>query len=440
MNHADQTNLNDNQHAVSVQHLHQDNAVMDVTTRDKDGRKRLQNQKQLSHVVTGRTHSLKSKERRRSYRESDVSGQVSSQPLFKDTNQQSAHTWKIIGDSSGVNNHSHSADRWRETNEPNEEGSPSKHSNQSVHHSNTGDLQEVDHHAADSSPEHSSDFYQHHQRLNSYNDANGLHVTLDEEFTNHSLMKGASSSHAYGGEVSRGIDKQEYAEESDVQAHTSFSQRKKDSNAKNGGALKQGVISKRQKTQHHQQLQQQQQNKSGPPRATRKAATFVKQNPDRTGVRVRKRSATYPPGAARQSRIALAKAGNGKRAQVLSDSHIPVPIQATKGATSPDLRGNKFSKPQPDQTNDTTNTDGMDHDFSRQVPLPPIGSGSGKGHDIISVEKNPITTGAPVAKFKSRDKRPSTKQSEYVIIEYRQYDSEWVQRGGPGGEPESKES
>ena len=179
----------------------------------------------------------------------------------------------------------------------------------------------------------------------------------------------------------------------------------------------------------------------------------VKKLPGRRKVLFRKRSETFPPGGegkqstGQQSKQSVTNAGNKHRPQNKSESHIPVP---NIGMTLP-RKATRFSKPivfnsteamkqsTADMENEseshipvrhyksvltrkatkfpiarqsteaTKNSSNNDHDFSRQVPLPPIGSNGGD-----SVKKTTsLASKESKTNSNSQIKRPSTKESKH---------------------------
>ena len=174
----------------------------------------------------------------------------------------------------------------------------------------------------------------------------------------------------------------------------------------------------------------------------------VKKLPGRRKVLFRKRSETFPPGGegkqstGQQSKQSVTNAGNKQRPQNKSESHIPVP---NIGMTLP-RKATRFSKPivfnsteamkqstadmedeseshipvrhfKSVQTRKATKfpiaRQSTDHDFSRQIPLPPIGSNGGD-----SVKKTTsLASKESKTNSNSQIKRPSTKESKHKTNE-----------------------
>ena len=165
-----------------------------------------------------------------------------------------------------------------------------------------------------------------------------------------------------------------------------------------------------QEVSHNKVQQKQQYDASKQPRETRKAT----QKSNRTGGEgnsVRKRSATYPLGGGgagvKHLSIRQTKRENKKKSQTTnSGSHIPIP------GTKSSLNATSFSKATANRYDPSTSKSTSRNDeFSRRLPLPPIGSDDdlNKGKYIAKKSSTKL-----VSKSQSNVKRPSTQQSKHT--------------------------
>lgn len=265
--------------------------------------------------------------------------------------------------------------------------------------------QSGDYEAVDSSPDSNvlSDEFQHDHSTGQNNRKGDLHTAhhyQDQESIIHGEIGG---SHPHGEEINHEAGEQECREESDSQAHNSSPQQNKHLTG-HFSVQNQGAHSRPEGQPHHQNASK---------HTTRKAAA-IRQNPDRTGVNFRKRSATFPPDRTKRSKNGQFKTDGTKRPQLFSEHHIPIPVPTNKGTISP-RRDTKFSRLQANQTSNATTkstSNSRNDEFSRQIPLPPIGRVVDDGYDNV---KKKSTTREQVAKSHSQANRPSTKQSKHIV-------------------------